>query len=551
MADAAVLRPRGSATFEQAIGLAQQNGIIFNRLTLRAEENDKPLIAAEPHKDWHRNIRDKRRVGILGPPEFGKTQQLIVGRSVFELGRSSLKNAGVAKLRIAVGSNTLEQATKSVGVIRDHIENNAAAKRIFPGLAPGSKWTDAALWLKSPIRLRSPNVQAFGWYGNLLGSRIDLLFLDDVDDFESTSTPSQRKKQWEWFQRIVVGRLTKHAKVIAMGQCFHKEDFIHRLETLLGWPVLRYPVYKTIDGKRHYLWPERWGEKEVEERRRDISTAAEFDRQMLCIPRADDDKRFPDEAIGVALKLGNGLPLYESLEDLPEGCITITGVDLGFGKLKRAGRCVIKTILLYPNRQKRLLWIESDKDRRWKGPELMERILRTQKKFKSIVYVESNGAQTLLSDFAGLFIDPDDDAPEGAPPIYPFHTGAKKTHPIYGVEAIAGEMVRGLWIIPNEGGRVHPEVQCFLDDMDSYTPGEHTGDYLMSAWFCKEGSRYAFRGQPEVGLRILGNGGDAPPAGKPWFAERPPERPEWDENEPDPALPPDEFDGQPDPFEGD
>lgn len=547
--DAAILRPRLQVAYEQMIARAQRNGPIFNRLCLRSEENDKPLIAGEQHLEWHRRARDERRAGFLGPPEFGKTQQMIVGRSVFELGVSSIKNAGVPRLRIAVGSNTLEQATKSVGVIRDHIENNAAAKKVFPGLSPGSKWTDAALWCKSPIRMRSPNVQAFGWFGNLLGSRIDLLWLDDVDDFESTSTPAQRRKQWEWFQRIVVGRLTKHAKVFAMGQCFHKEDFIHRLEKMLGWPVYRYPVYRDLNGKRHYLWPARWGEREVEERRRDISTAAEFDRQMLCIPRADDDKRFPDEAIAMALKLGDGLPLYESLDELPPGCVTITGVDLGFGKLKKAGRCVIKTILLYPNRQRRVLWIESDRDRRWKGPEVMERILRTQKRFKSIVYVESNGAQTLLHDFAGMFADLNDYQQEiETPLIYPFHTGAKKSHPIYGVEGVAGEMERGLWIIPNEGGRVHPEVQYLLDDMDAYTPGEHTGDYLMTMWFCREGSRYAFRGEPEIGLRILGNRGDAAPEGRPWFAEPPPSRPEWDESEPDPTLPPDEFEGQPDPF---
>lgn len=539
-----ILRPRFERNIEQVMGLARKNGGLFTRLTLRSEETDKPLKLGRPHKHWHRLIRDNRRVGILGPPEFGKTQQIIVGRTLFELGRSSVKNGGVPRLRVAIGSNTLEQATKSVGVIRDHVESNEALRRIFPAVQPGAKWTDSALWCKSPIRLRSPNVQAFGWFGNLLGSRIDLLFLDDVDDFESTSTPAQRKKHWEWFQRIVIGRLTKHAKVVAMGQVFHKEDFIHRLEKLLGWPVHRFPAYETDPqtGKRIYLWPERWGEPEVEARRRDLSTPAEFDRQMLCLARSDDDKRFPDEAIKTALLRGQGRPLYREISDLPPGAVTLTGVDLGFGKGKKSGRCVIFTIMVYANGDRRLLWVDSDREQRWRGPEIMKRILDTQRRFKSIVYVENNGAQQLLQDFAA-----DEDGYDGLP-IYPFHTGARKNHPVYGVEGIAGEMIRGRWIIPNEGGRVHPEVQGLLDDMDSYTPGEHTGDYLMAMWFAREGARYAFGTEPEIGVRVLGNGGDSAPEGQPWFARAPAPLPTWDEDMPDPEIPEDEFEGQGDPF---
>lgn len=541
MSEAPVLKPRFEANYERVLALARKNGGLFTRLALRSEETDKPLKLGRPHKHWHKLIRDNRRLGILGPPEFGKTQQIIVGRTLFELGRSAQKHGGVPRLRVAIGSNTLEQATKSVGVVRDHIESNSALKRIFPGLAPGAKWTDAALWMKSPIRLRSPNVQAFGWFGNLLGSRIDLLFLDDVDDFESTSTAAQRKKQWEWFQRIVVGRLTKHAKVVAMGQVFHKEDFIHRLEKLLGWSVHRFPAYELgPDGKRVYLWPERWGEKEVEERRRDIANPAEFDRQMLCLARGDDEKRFADEWIRGALERGNGRPLYQKLDELPDGCVTVTGVDLGFGAGKKSGRCVVFTLLVYPNGDKRVLWIEGDRERRWRGPDIIAKIFDHQRRFHSIVYVESNGAQRLINDFA---------IGESDIPVYPFHTGARKNHPIYGVEGIAGEMARGKWIIPNEGGRVHPEVQAWLDDMDAYSPGEHTGDYLMASWFAREGARFAFGAVPEIGVRVLGNGGDETSGETPWFAEPPAASPFWDEAMPDPEVPPDEDGiGDDDPF---
>lgn len=482
------------AAEQRMIRQARRNPELYNRLTITDEETGKPIKLAACHKEWHREITKNPRLGLLGPPEFGKTWQIVIGRSTWDLGYNTWRNGGVPRLRVAIGSNTLEQAEQSVGAIQNRIESHRLSRRIFPQLRPGFPWKSHIAWCQSPIRLRSPHLRAFGWFGAILGGRIDLLLLDDVDDFESTSTPGQRKKFWDWFQKIVIGRLTKNARVIAMGQVFHRDDLIHRMEKELGWKVLRTPIYTTDDqGNKIPTWEESWPLSRIEKRRREL-VPAEFDRQGLCIARTDDEKRFDPEWIARAKARGMGKHLYWELDEIPSGCFTISGTDLGFGKKKKSGLCSITSILCYPNGDWRLLWVDAG---RWKGPELLEKVQETQRRYKSTVYVESNAAQILLHDFA---------VKESDQPILPLLTGTAKNHPQYGIEGIATSLFNGKGIIPcNMDGICHPEVQELLNEMDVYTPLEHTGDRLMSLWFCMEGKRC--RGgvytPPVLGTRII------------------------------------------------
>ena len=81
----------------------------------------------------------------------------------------------------------------------------------------------------------------------------------------------------------------------------------------------------------------------------------------------------------------------------------------------------------------------------------------------------------------------------GAPiAIEPFNTGRNKYDPMYGVESLAGEMAMGKWTIPSWDGTLESaedEVRALAEEMLAYTPGNHTGDVLMSLWIAREGAR--------------------------------------------------------------
>jgi intein/homing endonuclease len=86
--------------------------------------------------------------------------------------------------------------------------------------------------------------------------------------------------------------------------------------------------------------------------------------------------------------------------------------------------------------------------------------------------------------------------------VTPFNTGRNKYDPMYGIESLAGEMAVGysegsenefgLWYFPSIDGTLEnadDEIQELVQEMLAYTPGDHTGDLLMSLWIAREGAR--------------------------------------------------------------
>ena len=79
--------------------------------------------------------------------------------------------------------------------------------------------------------------------------------------------------------------------------------------------------------------------------------------------------------------------------------------------------------------------------------------------------------------------------------VVPFTTDNRKNHPEFGIEHIAVEMSNAKWVIPNESGVCHPEIEALMQEMLYYDPKAHTGDRLMAMWIGNEGAR---RQKPKI-----------------------------------------------------
>ena len=462
---------------------ARQSASCCIEYVLRDEETGG-RIAQEPiHRAWQRTINENDRTLIWSSVETGKTQQISIGRSLFELGKNPAT-------RIAIVSNTHLQATKIVRSISRYIEDSDPLHEVFPNLRKAEPWTSSQLFIQRPTVSKDPSVQAFGVHGNVLGARIDLLIFDDVLDYENTRTPQLRQELWDWIQATLIGRLTRRAKIVCVGTAFHPDDALHRFSKMSTWHSERYPILHPKTGQSQ--WPERWPVHRIEQRRGELGPA-EFARQMLCVARDDADARFKQEYIDRALKRGKGRRLAYALESVPDGCHVYTGVDLGVQKHKKSGFTVLFTLLVHPNGDREVINIEAGK---WSGPEIVQRIYDTHRRYMSIMIVENNAAQDFLVQFAQ----------EGsAVPIKPFTTGRNKANPEFGVESIATEMASGKWVIPHDdSGHIEPEVQEWVSEMLYYDPKAHTGDRLMASWFAREGARMgASRPKVEYGRLSL------------------------------------------------
>ena len=457
--------------------IAREDPNAFMQLVMRDEKTNRPIHQAPVHEAWQWEVSNHARVLIWSHPESGKTQQLSIGRVLWELGRNP-------SLRVAVISRTDRLATKIVTTVGNIILKSGDLRVVFPSLRksshPRDSWTTHALTIeRNNPGMKEPSVQAFGAGSrSLIGNRIDLLVIDDILDDQNTQSAAQMDDMWVWYNSLVEGRLDENGRVIVVGNAWHPQDFLHRLARQPGWKALRYPVVDDETGEPR--WPERWPLRRILETKAklDAARAGEFARTMLCLARDESQSRFKQRSIDACKERGEGSTLMDYMKLTPPGYGIYTGVDLAISLKSSADLTCLFTIIVHPDGSRQVLDIQSG---RWFGREIVQRIIDVHRRFNpTVVLVESNAAQDYIRQ---QVVD------TSAVPVKAFVTGKNKTDPEHGLMSLATEIDNGKWIIPCDGGKAHPEVEAWILEMLYYDPQKHTGDRLMASWFAKEAAR--------------------------------------------------------------
>lgn len=475
------------------LALARANPSMFNRLVLKDEQTGKRVHQAPVHDEWQKLLSENDRVVMWSFVEGGKTAQISVGRTLFELGQDPNQ-------RVLIVSKTQRGAAKIMRAVAQYIQRDPDLREVFPKLRPHPDkqlpWNSQAIVVDREIISKDPTVQCCGLFGDVLGSRLDRVVFDDILDFDNTRSAHARRETIDWIRQTVWGRLTEGAHVTFVGNAWHPKDAMHAFAAEPRFQGFRFPV---VDSAGKYAWPERWTPERIELARLDMST--DFARQMLCMPRDDSASRFKQEWIDKALAAGEGYRLVSRVDVLPPGYAVYTGVDLAVQQGAHNDLTVLFTVLLHPDGKRQVLGIESG---RFTGPEIVDRLEDASDRYGSICIVENNAAQDFILQFARS---------QSRATVVPFTTGRQKAHPEFGVEGLATEMASGKWIIPNRKKRVSAEVDAWMSEMLYFAPNEHTGDRLMASWFAREGCRAherrrgsAGRGPAaDVGVRTLGS----------------------------------------------
>lgn len=457
----------------------------FAELVMVDDETGDPIRQAPIHRRWAELAEQFDRLLIWSHINSGKTTQLSILRTVWELGRDPT-------LRIVILSNTAAIAIKIVKSIAQLIERNDTVKAIFPHLEPhpDGPWNNAELTVNRPRSPKDPSVRAVGVHGSLTSGRVDRLIVDDILDPENVATEASRKKLSDWYKAVAVGRQSRRMRILVVGTAYHPKDLLHELSQQKRFRSYRYPV---INSKGHVAWPQLWPPDRIESLRDELGPA-EFARQMLCLARDDDEARFKQAWIDEALRKGMHQRLiYQLDDDLPEGSFVFTGVDIGVKRNKRSDLTAFFTFIEDLKGNRTVLWIESGK---FTGPKIVEMIEDHHRRYKSFIAVENNAAQDFILQFMR----------EGSNvPVIPHTTGRHKKDPILGVEGLAVELSNGKWLIPND--KSEPEIEAWISEMLFYSPKNHTGDRLMACYFAREVARKMIgnRGTPEVRVRFFGS----------------------------------------------
>lgn len=474
-AEKKALIERATSARAARMAYARTDANTFNEWVLRDQETGRSLVQAAVHEAWQTIIDNHDRIVLVSAFGIGKTQQIAVGRTLFQI-------ANDRSIRGAIVSAAEGSAARSVRSVKEYIEKSESLRELYPDLLPSSPWTDSAFTVQRPIISNDPTLMAFGMDSETtLGSRWDWAVFDDIMTFANTRTPGERQKYIDWFDSTSYTRLSKRSKAIVLANAFHPSDLVHTLKARPGWLFVRTPILKP-DGTS--VWPEEYPLERIAKIKSEMHPL-EFARKMLCMARDDAASRCQKEWLDAAVRRGAGIDLApHGPTHVPPGCRIYTGVDLSIGESKKSDLTSIFTQMVYPNGDHELLWIESG---RWQGPEIVERIARTQERMGSIVRVESNAAQKFILHFAHSLT---------TATVQSHTTTAKKWDPEYGVEAIFTQLSSGRWIIPSRHG-IHPEVQSWMDECLYFSNATHTGDRLMAAYLSNEAVR---QGHSQVGF---------------------------------------------------
>lgn len=464
-------RLRAEAKFAEQVLRARRDPAAFIEFAIRDEGSGRVLRNADFHREWQELLTQHANVVLIAPVEHGKTQQ-VVGRLIWELGRNP-------NLRMCVLSNTAEMAEKVLKQVRTQIEENPRIRQVFPGLVQsdrhGDPWTQSEITVKRSTIAKDPSLQAHGVYGPIVGSRLDLILLDDVLDFDNARTDEQRKKLIDWFDTTVLTRATAAARIWAIGTPWDNEDLLAKLAERPGFTSRRYSaVANDTDEPSQWrtLWPAQWPASRLLHRRQNMLELA-FARKYLCKVRADATARFKDEWLAWMSLKGKDMAFHAEAPRAPNGVDLLpcfTGVDLGVGEKATDGLTCIFTIAVDPRSRRIVCEIQSG---HWRAPEILDRLASVHRRFDSHIAVESNAAQMFIVQIAN-----------GRFPVKAANTGKNKWDPELGVESLAVEMRNGLWVLPSGSSseNIHPEGKAWIREMRYFDPGEHTGDRLMASW---------------------------------------------------------------------
>lgn len=457
------------------------------------------------HREWQAFWGSSPVTVMHGATGFGKTEQ-VVGRVIWELGNDPTK-------RVALIRKSFDPAAELLAKVKRQVEGNAYARAIFPKLRPGEPWSGETLRLAGAgLDTTTNSVTPFGIDGPILGKRIDVAVLDDVNDPENTANEERRLSGLRWADEVVQSRLTTHGWLAILANAWHRDDLAFTYSRRPGMPYRCYPAER--DGVP--LWPAFRGREWLDAYKLRVGPLA-FVRTMMCIVGDDRTRIFSTDVLAPAWARGAGLrPLFrvERLFDddgmplTPAAMLTtplsadqwdvIVGVDLATGKTerKRKSDLTVFFVLGVSRRtgKRRVLWIDKG---RWAAPETVRRLKAINERYHPRRFiVEDNGQQQFLIDFAK-------EVPgfeQGR--IHAFTTDGEKWHESLGIEGIAAEMYGGRWQIPGPKGEIEPyrasldpaergawdNIRSWTTHLEDFVRVGHTADDVMASWFARQGA---------------------------------------------------------------
>lgn len=388
--------------------------------------------------------------------------------------------AGDPNHRFVIASKAVDHARKILGTVQSRMTDinqyGAFIARFGPFYVDaqernGKPWTrDYIKIARNDSNQRDYNVQVMGWSGQILGSRVDTIILDDI---QTTDNLTQVEAMLTKFRREFYTRL-KGGRIIIIGNRIDNGDFYEKLLELDIIEPENHIDFPAIDHHGNSLWPDRWPLDELAQIRKVVGEQIWWTTYQQK-PQLGVQGTFHDDLIEQSKDWNRKVGSKKS----SDACVL--AIDPGLNPGATAITC-----LTYDADSIRVIDGEKHNDftQQENVLDLIESYaMRYQPQH---VVVETVAWQRALERDERLQAM----ARRYGFQTHPHNTNRNKLDPIMGVAAMASSFIRNEITFPWEGGDTGisaSRMQPILAELNAWRPNVPTKlltqDFVMSLWF--------------------------------------------------------------------
>ncbi|MFW5902404.1 MAG: terminase large subunit domain-containing protein [archaeon] len=216
------------------------------------------------HMEWFNMVENNQRTAILAPTGFGKTTILGISYPLWIAFTRTKKE-------VLVISNSLNQSTRILQHIRDHIENNPLLRTLKPKDA-NQRWSKKEIVTSSHCKIMCRPYSI-----NIKGEHVDYILMDESASYDDPDI---------YFDYIVPRAASRGGTICLISTPESTTDLMGIIESKgLDYEFGKYPAIQ--DGES--IWPDRFPLEKLEKFRRELGEQY-FEKNYMCNPRAESEK---------------------------------------------------------------------------------------------------------------------------------------------------------------------------------------------------------------------------------------------------------------------
>jgi len=352
---------------------------------LRDQYTGEFIKMGDIHIESHHRASKHRKVLQVFPRDHGKSQNMAVGRSAWEIGENR-------NIRIGLFSESTPLVVTRIKTVANLIKS-PEYQELFPHITPSKdNWGSLSFTVERDWGITEPTMMGFGIKSAITGFHFDLIILDDVCGEACQTSGALRELVKLKYASTIINLMEPHSRLIIIGTFWHLHDltkYLYDNAELKGLDVL----CKGINDKLEPIWAEKWSHEKLVERRNEIGVRA-FELNYQLKVTASEDIIISEDDLNACISIGD--PVLR--ERIDNSWIRVMGVDLATREKTTADYTFIIVIAINPVDG---TYVPVDIVRRkMTAPKTKNEILRLQDRWNcDLLMVENNAAQEMIVQF--------------------------------------------------------------------------------------------------------------------------------------------------------